>query len=276
MNELVSTEWLSDHLSDPELVVADIRWTAADPDGGNKAYLEGHIPGAIVLSLDRVLSDRSDLSRGRHPLPNPELFVKMLAEIGIGKGNRIVAYDDAAGSIAARFWWMMTWIGADCASVLDGGITKWIAELRSLEQGKSNRVQRAVQPYTVKLNPAMVAKMSELESGDSNLLLIDARAPERYRGEIEPIDMRGGHIPGAINYPFSKNLTDTEPQVFRSQEELAKLFRDAGVDKSRNIVSYCGSGVTACHNLLAMQIAGIDNARLYPGSWSEWACHHDA
>jgi thiosulfate/3-mercaptopyruvate sulfurtransferase len=170
----------------------------------------------------------------------------------------------------------MTWIGADCVSLLDGGIPKWIAEHRDLEHGKPNGLQRQVQPYPVDLNPAMVAEMSELESGESNLLLIDARAPERYRGEIEPIDSRGGHIPGAINIPFAKNLTDTPPQVFRGKDELAKQFREAGVEDGKNIVSYCGSGVTACHNLLAMKIAGIKKARLYPGSWSEWVRHHDA
>jgi thiosulfate/3-mercaptopyruvate sulfurtransferase len=276
MNELASTDWLSGHLSDQGLIIADIRWSATDPDGGHKAYLAGHIPGAVFLDLDRALADRSNLSRGRHPLPNPETFVLALAEAGIGQGSRVVAYDDTAGSIAARLWWMMNWIGADFTSVLDGGITRWIAEHRQLEQGKANPAPRFTRPLPAKSNSALVAEMSELESRDNHLLLIDARAPERYRGEIEPIDIRGGHIPGAINIPFSKNLTDTAPQVFRSRDELAKLYRDAGLHEGRNIVSYCGSGVTACHNLLAMKIAGIEKARLYPGSWSEWACHHNA
>lgn len=276
MNELTSTQWLSDHLSDRRLIIADIRWSSADVDGGYKAYIAGHIPGAVFLDLDRVLSDRSDLSRGRHPLPDPEVFVTALAEIGIGQGSRVVAYDDAAGSIAARFWWMMTWIGADCASVLDGGITKWIAERRPLEEGKPNPLPPADQKLPVCLKTELVAAMSELESGGSDMLILDARAPERYRGEIEPIDSRGGHIPGAVNFSFVKTLTDTAAPVFRSKDELTKLFREVGVSESKNIVSYCGSGVTACHNLLAMKIAGIENTRLYPGSWSEWVRHHDA
>jgi thiosulfate/3-mercaptopyruvate sulfurtransferase len=276
MNDLVSTDWLSEHLTDFDLVVVDIRWVSGSPDGGYQAYLAGHIPGAIFLSLDETLSDRSDMSRGRHPLPEPRVFAAALASVGIGQGSRLVVYDDSAGSIAARLWWMMNWIGADSTAVLDGGISKWISEKRPLEAGNARSRRHHTQPLAVNLNSGMVAGMKEVESLSENSMLIDARAPERYRGEVEPIDSRGGHIPGAVNHHFAMNLTDSEAPVFLSSAQLRKNFRDAGADEGKDIICYCGSGVTACHNLLALKLAGFQGAKLYPGSWSEWICYHKA
>ncbi len=276
MNNTVSTAWLAENIENPDLFIADVRWVNGEFEGGLKLYNDGHIPGAVFVDLDTVLSDRSDLSRGRHPLPNPDAFAENLANLGIGNRSFIVAYDDVGGSVASRLWWMMRWVGIANIVVLDGGITKWTVEGRKLEKDSSQAIERTNDPIKPQINSAMHVERHELEKKTNGRLLIDARASERYLGEVEPIDSRAGHIPGAMNIPFAENMTETEPQVFRSSEELRDLYEQAGINKNSNVVCYCGSGVTACHNLLALNIAGFTTAKLYPGSWSEWICHHDA
>ncbi|MBU1919827.1 sulfurtransferase [bacterium] len=274
MNTIVSTTWLAEHLTDAGIVIADTRWIHGDLDGGANLYRKGHIPGAVFLDLDIVLSDRSDLTRGRHPLPDPNEFAWKLSERGINADSFIVAYDDAGGSVSARLWWMMRWIGLNNAVVLDGGIPKWIAEGRLLETGNGPDTPTPSSPLQPRMNSALLAEMNDLEARRNGRLLIDARAGERYRGEVEPIDARAGHIPGAINVPFSENLTNTDVPVFRGANELRALYGRAGIDNYNEVICYCGSGVTACHDLLALCIAGYETAKLYTGSWSEWICHH--
>ena len=268
---IVSTQWLDEHLGTPELMIADIRWVNGPAEAAFNLYKAGRIPGAIFLDLDQELSDRSDLTRGRHPLPDPQKFVQMLARFGIGKGVQIIAYDDTAGSIAARLWWMMQWIGMPVCSVLDGGINKWIAEGRPLEKGDAVPVPRPAEPVVPVLHPEMILRKSEIQTAVSNgMILMDARAPERYRGDVEPIDRLAGHIPGAVNAPFSNNLTTDATPVFRTPAQLREHYQSLGVSDGHEAICSCGSGVTACHDLLAMSIAGFKDMKLYPGSWSEW------
>ena len=267
--------WVNAHLGQAELTVVDVRWYHGEPDGGRNAFIKGHIPQSVFLDLDEDLADRSDPTRGRHPLPDPSNFVQILARVGIGKRTRIVAYDDTSGSTAARLWWMLRWLGHEKVSVLDGGITRWESEGYPLESGAAVMPAQATEPLEPIARQEMVADRFLLNAAHSGeIILLDARAPERFRGEIEPIDFRAGHIPGAINTPFANNLTDKVPQVFRRPAELRAMFEKLGITQDKQVVCYCGSGVTACHNILALEMIGFFNVHLYPGSWSEWIHHH--
>jgi thiosulfate/3-mercaptopyruvate sulfurtransferase len=233
-------------------------------------YLEGHIPGTVFLDMDTDLADRSDLLKGRHPLPDPKQFVKALSRVGIGKGKRVIAYDNAAGSNAARLWWMMRWIGAPDAAILDGGITKWVAENRKLETGEPQEVPERETFEARTDNQMLVDKRTVARAKELGLLLLDARSPERYRGEREPIDNKAGHIPGAINAPWEQNVTSSSAPVMKTPSELQSQYRALGVTDPAKTLCYCGSGVTACLDILALEMAGMRGAKLYPGSWSEW------
>lgn len=274
MHDLVDTAWLAAHLGDANLVVADIRWQHGQPDFGREAFEAGRIPGAVRLSLDDDLSDLTDPSRGRHPLPDPRHLVAALARAGIGEGTRVVAYDDAAGAVAVRLWWLLRWLGLKGVGfVLDGGIAKWTAEGRAVGSGPAPDAAPHPRPLTPRVRDELTVSRDVVARADAlGLVLLDARAPERYRGEIEPIDTRAGHIPGAVNAPFADHLSGDTAPIFRSPEELRAGFARLGVgpDDGPRIVCYCGSGVTACHDLLALELAGIRGARLYPGSWSGW------
>ena len=275
MATLVSTDGLASRRNEHDLVVVDVRWEPNVPEAGINAYCSGHIPGAVFFDLDMDLSDRTDLSRGRHPLPDPEQFAMTLARAGIGKHTRLIVYDDKAGSLAVRLWWMMRWLGGPEAALLDGGFTKWTREGRPVEVGRGRDRMPTMKPLRPDLNPALVASLDDVETGASGQrLLLDARAPERYRGEVEPIDSRAGHIPGAVNAPWLENLSGGPDQTFQSPQALRKHFESLGVDHRRDVVCYCGSGVTSCHDIFALELAGFPGARLCPGSWSEWIVRH--
>lgn len=272
---LISTEELAERLCEPDWVIVDVRWDASRPDAAYESFWHGHLPGAVYLDLDRDLSDRSDLSKGRHPLPDPRTFAAALNRVGIGTDTQLVVYDDKLGSVSARLWWMMRWIGAPEAMMLDGGLTKWLGEGRPIEQGEGRKTKPSTTPIIPILHPKLIADVRDVESArETQTLLLDARAPERYRGDVEPIDVRAGHIPGAINVPWTENLTDTEPKVYRYPEELRSQFHQHNVSENASVICYCGSGVTACHNLVALELAGYHGARLYPGSWSGWIAQH--
>ncbi len=279
MRDLVDTAWLAAHLGDENLVVADIRWQHGQSDFGREVFEAGRVPGSVRLDLDTDLSDLSDPSRGRHPLPDPRHLVAALARAGIGEGTRVVAYDDAAGAVAVRLWWLLRWLGQQGACVvLDGGIAKWFAEGHAVESGPTPDRAPHPRPLAPRVCDELTVQRDEVARAEApRLVLLDARAPERYRGEVEPIDARAGHIPGAVNAPFTNNLTADTAPIFRSTEELRAGFARLGLgpDDGPRVVCYCGSGVTACHDLLALELAGIRGARLYPGSWSEWIATQD-
>ena len=265
---LIDTQALAMNL-DSGWCVFDCRFVLADPQAGERAYCEAHVPGAHYLHLDRDLASPVTPSSGRHPLPEPALLAAKLAAAGVGADTQVVAYDDAAGVIAARLWWLLRWLGHTRVAVLDGGWKLWLKEGRALTRARPAVVARG--NFQAKPNDSLwlssAAMLERLRSGKGRLL--DARAPERFRGEQEPIDPVAGHVPGAVNLPFAGNVS--ENGRFKSGEELWVRFEAAlqGVPPA-DTACMCGSGVTACHNLLAMEVAGLKDPKLYAGSWSEW------
>jgi thiosulfate/3-mercaptopyruvate sulfurtransferase len=258
---LVSTEQLA---ARPEWRVFDCRHDLMKPDLGEQQYRAAHIPGALFAHLDRDLSAPRD-GRGRHPLPYPGAFLAWLGQQGVRPGDQVVCYDAGSGTIAARLWWMLRWVGHDAVAVLDGGLAKWVAEGRPTTAAVPRVAHTS---YPARLLPERVVGVDFIERQKRRLLL-DARAPARFRGEQEPIDPVAGHIPGAKNRFCNENLGPAG--TFKSGELLKKEFEEIlGATAPGDVVSYCGSGVTACHNLLAMEIAGLPGAKLYAGSWSDW------
>jgi thiosulfate/3-mercaptopyruvate sulfurtransferase len=252
-------------------VVLDTSFDLADVDAGARLYAQGHIPGAYYAHLDRDLSTQKTGRNGRHPLPPREVFAAMVARWGIASASRVAVYDRSAGMFAARAWWMLRWLGHRNVSVLDGGFAAWLAEGLPQEM-QVPRLHTEVTPYRLAdaTHEAMpTTDAASLLDGLGAIRLIDARAAERFRGEVEPLDPVAGHIPGARNRPFQRNL-DAEGR-FLAATALRSEFRSLiGSASPAEVVHQCGSGVTACHNLLAMEIAGLCGSRLYAGSWSEW------
>lgn len=255
---LVSAEWLHEHLGERDLRVIDFRWYLLGKKGRDE-YLAGHIPGAVFVELDEVTGEGG----GRHPLPTGAQFESAMRHAGVDRDARVVVYDDAGGSVAARLWFVLRWFGHGAQAVLDGGLKAWAGPL---EDGD---VEVARGDFEAR--PPDQSRIVDFEAvatlADSPLL--DSRAVERYRGETEPIDPKAGHIPGARSAPFAGNLR--EDGRFKSRAELRARFHALGVEGGEGAVVYCGSGVNACHNLLALELAGITDARLYAGSWSDWS-----
>lgn len=243
-----------------EVVVADVRWYL-DGRSGLDAYLEGHIPGAVFVDLERLLSRPGGPSDGRHPLPDAAAFAEGLGALGISDTATVVAYDDAGGVIAARLVWMLRVTGHE-AALLDGGIGAWPGPLET-QPSTLPSLQRRV----VRWPADRLADIDEVANPD--LVLLDARDANRFRGDFEPVDPRGGHIPGARNVPC-RNMLDTDSRILPSAT-LRERFEAAGVTDDIDVVSYCGSGVTACFNLLALEVAGFPAGRLFPGSWSQYS-----
>lgn len=264
---LVSAAALADAMSDARVVVVDCRHDLASPEAGEAAWRAGHIPGALFMHLDRDLSAAKTGCNGRHPLPTPEAFVALLGERGISPAHRVVAYDDAGGMFAARLWWMLRWVGHRDVSVLDGGLSAWKADGGALDT--SVRPLPPVSYPLVEVLPTTDADAVRANLASAGRLLVDARAPDRFRGENETLDPVGGHIPGAVNRFFKLNLADDGR--FKPADALREEWRALIGDRAPGeLVMQCGSGVTACHNLLALEVAGLGGAQLYPGSWSEW------
>lgn len=267
---IVSATRLRELLERAEIRLLDCRWYLDPKKCGIEAYRRGHLPGAYFVDLDRDLSGPVTPRSGRHPWPDPIRTAEVFSGLGIAGGETpVVCYDDAGGAVAARCWFVLRWLGHEPVSVLDGGIDQW----RALHLGVTAEPTPPPVPrrFVPDPHPAwLVDKQAAgaIGRGSRNARLVDARAPERYRGESEPVDPRPGHIPGATNLPFTENLTDEK--TFRTPRELRKRIGDVA-SGSAALISYCGSGVTACNNLLAWEIAGVKRYRLYPGSWSEWA-----
>ena len=265
---LVSVVELAEHLGDLNWVICDCRHDLVDTESGRRAYAGSHIPGARFVPLDEDLSGPKTGKNGRHPLPDPETFRKRLGALGIDNGKQIVAYDASGGCYAARLWWMLRWVGHDRVAVLDGGWEAWSKAGRPVTAG-----QPAIKPatFTARVMPqlAVDAEYVAAHLNQAEFCVLDARSAERFRGENETLDPVGGHIPGAVNRFFKHNLDTTG--CFKPAAELEEEFSDLiGTHRPENVLHQCGSGVTACHNLLAMEIAGLPGSRLYPGSWSEW------
>jgi thiosulfate/3-mercaptopyruvate sulfurtransferase len=264
---LISTGDLAAHLDDPSFVVVDCRHSLSDADAGERAYRLAHIPGASFMHMDRDLSGAQTGRNGRHPLPEPAAVAAALGRVGIDGSKQVVAYDQNSGMWAARLWWLLRWLGHDAAAVLDGGFDKWNAEARPQTNKRPARSVHTLAPRA----PAAVVSASEILShlDDDSMFLLDARAPERYRGDIEPVDRVAGHIPGAHNRPYTENVT--AQGVFKPAALLRAEFEALlGAAPPTTVVHHCGSGVTACHNILAMAVADLPGSQLYPGSWSEW------
>ncbi|MEA2581112.1 MAG: thiosulfate/3-mercaptopyruvate sulfurtransferase [Actinomycetota bacterium] len=259
---LVSPEWLAEHLGEDGLMVADSRWT---PDGSGRAeFASAHISGAVYLDTDDDLAAPPSRPGGRHPLPEPVVFAATMSRAGIRDDDAVVVYDVSQGSHAVRLWWMLTVTGHD-AAVLDGGLQAWDGPIERGEAAPRSPCVFTPTPWPPDAIADADSIAGEVRTGQT--LLLDARAPERYRGEVEPYDAKAGHIPGAINAPWSENL-DPETGRFRSPAELAERYGDLGGD--RTTIVQCGSGITAVHDALAMRIAGLPMPRLYVGSWSDW------
>lgn len=260
---LVEAAELHDHLNDPDWVVVDCRFDLGAPDWGAGAYSDGHVPGAVYAHLGDELSGPPLTDAGRHPMPSPEALRALFSRLGIGAGMQVVAYDQADGAVAARLWWQLRYMGHAAAAVLNGGWNAWQAE------------GYPTKPGTEQNTPAEFAgeprrdRLVTVEQVPSSALLVDARDPARYRGEREPLDPVAGHIPGAANHFYKENLGKdgrfASPEQVR--ERLLATFAGAAPE---DVTFYCGSGVTACHDLLAVAHAGLPGGRLYGGSWSEW------
>ncbi|MGD8384712.1 MAG: sulfurtransferase [Lysobacterales bacterium] len=268
-NFLITAPELKARLDAGDYVVFDCRFSLVNPAAGLEAYLDGHIPSAVHVNLDDDLAGPVTAASGRHPLPGPDKFAEFLARSGWAPGKTLVAYDDVGGAIAARLWWLMRYFGQQDARLLDGGIAAWKAAELALEQGQS---QPRRQP-SVKLEPSanMVLSTDEVAAGlqKQDIVLIDARSEERFAGKGEPIDAVAGHVPGAVNYPFNRSLEGDG--TFKPASAIrAGITPLVGSTPARQVVHMCGSGVTACHNLLAAEMAGFSGCKLYVGSWSEW------
>ncbi|MDR2173474.1 MAG: sulfurtransferase [Burkholderiales bacterium] len=264
---LITVPQLVAHLGDPNWLIFDARHDLADPSWGLRVYEETHIPRALFVSLDNDLSAPSNGTNGRHPLPPPAQCAERLARLGVMHGKQIVVYDQGAGMFAARLWWMLRWLGLDCCAVLDGGWKQWQAMGSPISAAKETPqpTHFVPQPKDITVDADVVLANLSLQT----MTLIDARAASRFRGENETLDPVGGHIPGALNRPFTENLNDdgTFKSASQLRAEFAALLKEVPASQ---VVHTCGSGVTACHNILAMEIADFPGSRLYPGSWSEW------
>jgi thiosulfate/3-mercaptopyruvate sulfurtransferase len=270
---LIGAAALRDLVGKPEIAIIDCRFDLMNPEGGRRAYLEGHIPGARYADLNTDLSAPISATSGRHPLPAPDDFTRTLARLGVGSDTQVIAYDDSAGAFAARAWWMLRWMGHSAAAVLDGGIKAWVSEGGALQSGEPEPLPAAAsgRHLSAQANTAAVIGTAELlqRLSDPAFLLVDARAGERYAGTVEPIDAVAGHITGAVNQPFSSNLG--ADGRFLPAPVLRQLWERRLAGRSpTQVAAMCGSGVTACHNLLSMEVAGFQGAQLYAGSWSEW------
>lgn len=266
---LIDATNLARLIAQGDVLVCDCRFDLGDPDAGRRAYRAGHIPGAVYIDLERDLSAIPNGTNGRHPLPDRAAFAARMAELGATQDGLVVGYDASGGYYASRLWWMLRWAGHGQAAVLDGGLDAWRESGRGLEEGDAPSRPGDFRASAMPAMPETDVQGVEANLADRNLLVIDARTAERFAGAPHPLDDASGHIPGAENRFWQRNLTPEGR--FKPADALAAEFADLLEGRSPDmIVHQCGSGVTATHNLLAMEIAGLRGSRLYPGSWSEW------
>jgi thiosulfate/3-mercaptopyruvate sulfurtransferase len=266
----ITTTELTEHLDDPDWAIIDCRFTLAEPDKCEVDYLQAHIPGAVYAHLDHHLTGPIIPGEtSRHPLPKIAKAAEVFSNFGIAEGVQVIAYDDTGGALAAgRLWWMLRWLGHQAAAVLEGGWSKWQIEERRVVSGREDRLNRQFIP---KPRPELLVSTAEVSRmlQDPASRVFDARAPERYRGEVEPIDPVAGHIPGAISAPYADNM---RPDLtLNPKKELRNMYQKLlGDIPAEQTAFYCGSGVTSIHNILTVEHIGLGETRLYAGSWSKW------
>jgi thiosulfate/3-mercaptopyruvate sulfurtransferase len=266
MTPLITANQLEEIINSGEnVLLCDCRFDLVDPQAGKKAYQEGHIPGAIYVDLDQDLSGSKTGKNGRHPLPTPEVWAQTKARLGMHSKTLVVAYDNQGSVYASRLWWMLKATGHANVQVLDGGLDSWNGPIGILaRQPQATQSPVLTMPY---IGLVLVDEVVE-NLQNKKRVIVDARANDRFHGQNETLDPVGGHIPNALNYCFRENLSG---KAFKAPEQLYKDFHDLlGSTKASEVIHQCGSGVTACHNLLAMEIAGLKGSQLYAGSWSEW------
>ncbi|WP_240375543.1 sulfurtransferase [Bacillus piscicola] len=271
MSNIVTAQWLEEHLGNDENIrIADCSFYLNDSQRGRQEYEEAHIPGAVYVDLEKDLSGEKDTYGGRHPLPDIDVFAEKLGKSGIDQHTKVVAYDNQGGMMAARFWWMLRYVGHEDVYVLDRPFSHWRKEDRPVATDIPSIEEKR---FDVDIVPNLKAPLEEVKLAlhEDSVALIDARDYERFAGKSERIDRKAGHIPGASHY-FWKHVLDEEGR-WKSQSSLQEHFRPLLDEKE--VISYCGSGVTACVNILGLQEAGYDNARLYVGSWSDWSSYDD-
>jgi thiosulfate/3-mercaptopyruvate sulfurtransferase len=267
---IITTHELVKHLGDPNWIIVDCRFDLMDSNWGYLDYLRSHIPGAVYASLKDDLSGLVTPTSGRHPLPDPQVFAHTLSRLGVENMKQVIVYDTINGAFASRLWWMLRFYGHFEVAVLEGGLTKWLHETRPIRSGEEQNKPGAFH-FLVSSHQSALLETHDIEEAKipGDLLLIDARSPERYRGEKEPIDPVAGHIPGAVNRFHGENLNPDG--TFKPPELLFQEFEQlVGKIDPQNVGVYCGSGVTSCFNILAMENAGLHGAKLYAGSWSQW------
>ncbi|MDQ0114590.1 sulfurtransferase [Paenibacillus harenae] len=265
MNNIVSSKWLLARMYEPDIVIVDCRFLMGKPDAGRELYEASHIPGAVYLDLEKDLSAPVEEHGGRHPLPDNFELTVTLSRVGIGNESRVVAYDDQGGAMASRLWWLLKYLGHEQVFVMDEGFTAWFNAGFPVSSEQKVLIPAK---FLATVQHAMLVEMDEVKEllGDERVTLIDSREAPRYRGEVEPLDKAAGHIPGAINRFWKDGLT--EAGIWKDTAAQAERFAD--LDRDRDLIVYCGSGVTATPNVIALQEAGFSKVRLYAGSWSDW------
>jgi len=266
---LVSTDWLAEHLGDPRIRVADTRWSLLERGKGRAAYDAAHVPGAAFIDVDADLASPRGEGPGRHPLPGVERFAAAMSRAGIGADTHVVAHDFGDGSTAARLWWLLRHFGHERVSLLDGGWARWSAEGRATESAAAVIAPAAFRA-AARGDDLVDAGAVERLRADPRTLLIDSRMSERYEGRTEPIDPVAGHVPGAVNRPYPRNVRSADDPRFLAAEELREPFTALGAGRASHVIAYCGSGINACQNLFALHLAGFEGGLLYEGSWSDW------
>ncbi|MFD3261158.1 sulfurtransferase [Paenibacillus lentus] len=273
-NPLVSKKWLLARMYQPNIAIVDCRFQLGSPEAGRMAYTESHIPGAVYLDLESDLSAPVGEHGGRHPLPDPEALAKRLGQAGISNDSVVVAYDDQGGMNASRLWLLLRWLGHDQVSVMDEGFAAWQKDGYPVTADQPVIVPSSFQPA---VQPNLIADVNDVRSaiGNPEVLLVDSREAPRYLGDTEPIDAKAGHIPSAIN-AFWKNNLDAEGKWITEEQRRTGLSEAIeALESNREVIVYCGSGVSACPNIVALHSLGYSNVRLYAGSWSDWISYSE-
>ncbi len=264
---IISVEELNENINQKNWCLFDCRFSLKDPKDGLAKFNQGHIPGAQFADMDADLSSTMTTNSGRHPLPDPNEFIAKLQNWGVNNSSQVICYDDMSGAFAARMWWLLKWLGHDDVAVLDGGINHWAKIDLPIETNVRSRLEGT---FTGEANNNMWVDINFIQEQleQNKIHLLDARASDRFTAKDTKTDPVAGHIPGALSFPFAGNLT--KQGIFKSEQDLQKRFSSVSTNDQTEVINMCGSGVTACHNLLAMSIAGLPMTRLYVGSWSEW------